>query len=47
MCERNSLHRKKVSMGCVRETAQIKKQKSQYGMCKRNSHINTKSAWDL
>ena len=23
-------------MGCVRETAQIKKQKSQHGMCKRN-----------
>ena len=23
-------------MGCVRETPQIKKQKSQYGMCKRN-----------
>ena len=24
-------------MGCVRETPQIKKQKSQHGMCKRNS----------
>ena len=37
MCKRNSPRKNKVSMGCVRETPQIKKQKSQHGMCKRNS----------
>ena len=37
MCKRNSPRKNKVTMGCVRETPQIKKQKSQHGMCKRNS----------
>ena len=35
MYKRNSPHKNKVSMGCVRETPQIKK-RSQQGMCKRN-----------
>ena len=40
MCERNSLHKKKFSMGCVRETPQIKK-RSQHGIWKRNcAHKN-------
>ena len=37
MCKRNYPEKNKASMGCVRETPQIKKKKSQHGMCKRNS----------
>ena len=36
MCKRNSPDKNEASMGCVRETPQIKN-RSQHGMCKRNS----------
>ena len=36
MCKRNSPHKNKVRMGCLRETPKIKK-RSQHGMCKRNT----------
>ena len=35
MCKRNSPHKNNVSMGCVRETPQIKMK--QHGMFKRDS----------
>ena len=44
MCKRNCPHKNKVSMGCVRETPQIKKQKSEHGMCKRNSAHKNKDS---
>ena len=33
-------------MGCVRETPQIKKQKSQHGMCKKTPQ-QKKPTWDV
>ena len=45
MCKRNSPHKNKVSMGCVRETPPIKK-RSQQGCVRETAHIKTKSAWD-
>ena len=45
MCERNSLHKKKVSMGRVKLPT-LKKEASM-GCVRETPHINTKSAWDV
>ncbi len=37
MFKRNSPQKNKASTGCVKETPQIRKRRSQHGMCKRNS----------
>ena len=46
MCKRNSPHKNKVSMGCVRETPQIKKE-ANMGCVRETPHVKTKSAWDV
>ena len=46
MCKRNFPHKNKVSMGCVRETPQIKKE-ANMGCVRETPHIKTKSARDV
>ena len=46
MCKRNSPHKNSDSMGCVRETPQIKKE-ANMGCVRETPHVKTKSAWDV
>ena len=46
MCKRNSPNKNKVSVGCVRETLQIKKE-ANMGCVRETPYIKRKSAWDV